>query len=102
MLSQSQIEAIAQAVLQELKQNPSSGHETAGTSMVPDEIGDPSEKESMLDLTSPEAKATPLWHHVEDRELRPETRCLWTSARHFWTVSDYLRWIRPVRIKISF
>ena len=68
MLSQSQIEAIAQAVLQELKQNPSSKQETSGISVVSDKIDDPSEKEGMMDLTSAEAKATPLLDHVEDRE----------------------------------
>ena len=68
MLSQSQIEAIAQAVLQELKQEPSSKQETPGTSVVLDGVDDASEKEGMLDLTSPEVKATPLLDHVEDRE----------------------------------
>lgn len=68
MLTQSQIEAIAQAVLQELKTKPSSVPMDIPSVISNAEVDKDAEKEGMSDLTSKEVKSIPLLDHIEDRE----------------------------------
>lgn len=59
MLTQSQIDAIAEAVLQSLKADPSPENTKKAQT---------TEAEGLEDMTSPEVRGVPLLDHIEDRE----------------------------------
>ena len=59
MLTQSQIDAIAEAVLQSLKADPSPENTKKAQT---------TEAEGLEDMTSPEVRSVPLLDHIEDRE----------------------------------
>lgn len=59
MLTQSQIDAIAEAVLQSLKADPSPENTKKMQT---------TEAEGLEDMTSPEVRSVPLLDHIEDRE----------------------------------
>lgn len=59
MLTQSQIDAIAEAVLQSLKADPSPENTKKMQT---------TETEGLEDMTSPEVRSVPLLDHIEDRE----------------------------------
>lgn len=68
MLTQSEIEAIAQAVLQEMKAVPSSQAVDISPAILHAQAEAALEDEGLKDLTSAEMKAVPLLDHVEDKE----------------------------------
>lgn len=68
MLTQNEIEAIAQAVLQEIKTSPSSKAVDISPAIMRAKDADLPDISDLQDLTSDEVKAIPLLDHVEDSE----------------------------------
>lgn len=68
MLTQNEIEAIAQAVLQEIKMVPVSKPVDISAAIMRAKDEDADSTQGLIDITSAEVKAIPLLDHVEDRE----------------------------------
>lgn len=68
MLTQNEIEAIAQAVLQEIKMVPVSKPVDISAAIMRAKDEDADSTQGLTDITSAEVKAIPLLDHVEDRE----------------------------------